>query len=165
VPRERAVAHLAREVAIHFDAPNPVASFFFWNRTRREVALSPFALMHGTTVYAPYLDRDVFDLLATLPASLLVDRRFHTDAIARAYPHMAEVPYEARTVESPRPWLQRRLAAGLARIVAVSGGMLNAGTLVPGIVATLVDGDAQRLWHASLTAYLGQLSELAALDR
>jgi asparagine synthase (glutamine-hydrolysing) len=165
VPRERAIAHLAREIAIHLDARNPIASFFFWNRTRREIALSPFALLHGITVYAPYLDRDVFDLLAGLPASLLLDRRFHTDAIARAYPRMAEVPYEARAVESRHPWLQRRLAAGLARVVAASGGLLNAGALAPGIVATMVDGNAQRLWHAPLAAYLGQLGELAALDR
>jgi hypothetical protein len=165
VPRARAVARLAREIAAHREAPNPVASFFFWNRTRREIALSPFALMRGVTVYAPYLDRDVFDLLAGLPASLVMDRRLHTDAIARAYPAMADVPYEARTVEHPRRWRQRQAAAGIGRVAITSRRMLNAPALAPAVLATLVDGHPHRLWHTSLAIYLAQLGALATLER
>lgn len=165
VPRGRAVARLAREIAGHLDAPNPVASFFFWNRTRREIALSPFALMRDIIVHAPYLDREVYDLLAGLPASLLMDRRFHTDAIARGYPRMADVPYETTDAEPHHPWLVRRVASGLARIALTSRGMLNLPGLAPGILATLADGNGGRLWHTSLMAYLAQLGALAALER
>ena len=42
-----AVASVASELAQHAAAPNPVGSFFFWNRTRREIALSPYAMVNG----------------------------------------------------------------------------------------------------------------------
>jgi asparagine synthetase B (glutamine-hydrolysing) len=165
VPRERAEARLAREIARHLDAPNPVSSFFFWNRARREIALGPYALMRDVTVYAPYLDRQVFELLASLPASLEMDRRLHTDAIARAFPQHADIPYERKTARSRRPWLQRRLAASLARDVVANRGLLRARTLLPGVLATVADGNAERLWHTALTVYLAQLGALASRAR
>lgn len=85
---------LSGEVARHLDMPNPIASFFFWNRTRRQIALAPHALLKGIPrVHAPFLDHDLFDFAATLPADMLMDRAFHTDAIARAYPAFAHIPY------------------------------------------------------------------------
>ncbi len=165
VPRERAVVRLAREIAPHLDAPNPVASFYFWNRTRREIALAPFGLLRGLTVHTPYLDRDLVGLLSGLPAALVMDRALHTEAIARAYPWMADIPYATAGVRRPGRWRQRRLAASLARLVVTSRGLLNRGSLTAGILATLVDGDPERLWHTPLTIYLAQLGELASLDR
>jgi hypothetical protein len=77
------------------DAPNPIASFFFWNRTRREIALAPFALLGGrAVVFTPYLDHHLFDFLSSLPLSLLDDQRFHSDTIAQAYPHASSLRYE-----------------------------------------------------------------------
>ena len=56
VARER----VARELARHSDAPNPIGSFCFWNRTRRVTSLAPFAILSaGAHVYCPYLDTDV----------------------------------------------------------------------------------------------------------
>jgi asparagine synthase (glutamine-hydrolysing) len=162
VPRERAIARLAQEIASHLDAPNPVASFFFWNRTRREIALSPYGVLRGVTVHAPYLDRALFDLLASLPAALVMDRRLHTDAVARAYPHVADVPYAARRRELS-PSAQRRLALGLTRTVLASPALFRVGTLLPRLLAAVVDGDPARLWHTQVTTYLGQLNGLASL--
>lgn len=159
--RERAVARLAAEIESHADAPNPVASFYFWNRTRREIALAPYGVMRDIDVHAPYLDRDLFDLLAALPASLLMDRQLHTDAIVRAYPSVAGIPYEAPRVANARG-PQRRLAASLIGAVLSSPGVFRRGTLLPRLVATTVDGDAARLWHAALTLYLAQLTGVAA---
>jgi len=161
VPRERALERLRPEVLAHAAAPNPTSSFFFWNRTRREVALSPFAVMRGLTVYAPYLDRDVFNLLAGLPASLLMDRALHTDAIARAYPAMAGVRYEARLPDQ-RAAGTRRLAIQLARLVASDRAVLRPATLLPGLMATAVGGNAARLWYTPLSIYLDQLARLVA---
>ncbi|MFD0385572.1 hypothetical protein ACFQ2B_34490 [Streptomyces stramineus] len=48
--RERARARLARELARHAGAAFPLGSFFFWNRTRRSIALAPFALGDGRAV-------------------------------------------------------------------------------------------------------------------
>lgn len=98
------IAHqrLAREVVKHLDAPNPIASFILWNRTRREIALAPYGLLSGVSrVYAPYLDHDLFDFMVTLPANMLMDRTFHDAAIARAYPTFAHIPY-ADNKHAPR---------------------------------------------------------------
>src|SRR5262249_4336272 len=55
-PAEAARERLADELARHQDAANPVGSFFFWNRTRRVVALSFFAMLGGHRLVTPYLD-------------------------------------------------------------------------------------------------------------
>jgi asparagine synthase (glutamine-hydrolysing) len=161
VPKDRAIARLVPELAIHATAPNPVSSFFFWNRTRREIALGPYAVMQGLTVYAPYLDRDVFDLLASLPASLLMDRRLHTDAITQAYPQVADIPYEVREPAHDAAAL-RRLALALMGTTLGTPGMLRRRTILPRLAMTAITGDPARLWHAPLTLYLGQLAGLVA---
>src|SRR5262249_32628722 len=64
-----AVEHLTLELKRHVDQPNPVSSFFFWNRTRREIALSPYGLLAiAGTALSPYLDCDLFDFLSSLRA-------------------------------------------------------------------------------------------------
>jgi asparagine synthase (glutamine-hydrolysing) len=157
---ERARARLLREVGTHIGAPNPIGSFYFWNRTRREIALGPYALMRDITAYAPYLDADLFDLLAGLPATLLMDRQLHTEAIAKAYPAFADVPYESKgAVEGNRP-VQRRFARDMLKWLAAGPVLVNRRGLVPGLLATAVDGHPNRLWHAAMTSYLVQLGEL-----
>ena len=85
-----ATKRLSREVEKHLDAPNPVASFIFWNRTRRDIALAPYSLLEDIPhVYAPFLDHDLVDFLTTLPSSMLMDHTFHDHTIARAYPDSA----------------------------------------------------------------------------
>lgn len=99
---EVAIERLAQEVETHLDMPNPIASFFFWNRTRRMTALAPYALLADQTrAYAPFLDSDLFGFMNSLPSRMLLDRTFHDDAIARAYPDFAHVPY-ANSKTAPR---------------------------------------------------------------
>lgn len=94
--RERALARLEQELRRHVEAPNPVGSFFFWNRTRREIALMPaFMFAPEIVKLCPYLDHDLYDFLAALPAELLLDHSLHTEAIRAAYPAYADLPYEA----------------------------------------------------------------------
>jgi hypothetical protein len=93
VSQERAVARLTRELEQHAEAPNPVGSYIFWNRTRREIALSPFSLFGDSRVFAPYLDHAVFDFLTGLPGELFLDHTFHDETIAEAYPEWAALPY------------------------------------------------------------------------
>jgi len=135
VARER----VAREVARHSDAPNPIGSFCFWNRTRRVTSLAPFAILSaGAHVYCPYLDTDVFTLLASLPYDMLQNEReyhrFHSDTISRAYPEFAHVPYAAkypvvgRGVGFGHAW--QTSAALLGQLARVSGtGLLRRGLL------------------------------------
>lgn len=105
--RALALERLEAELRTHVDAPNPVGSYRFWNRTRRAVGLAPFGLLASVaTVRAPFLDDDLHDFLASLPGEMLVDRTFHSATIARAYPAFAAVPYE-------NPGAPRRSAAVL----------------------------------------------------
>lgn len=99
--RERAVERLKVELAKHADAPNPVGSFYFWNRTRRCVAQSPFRLLRSTpNIITPYLEPTLFDFLVSLPAEYFLDHTFHTETIRRAYPDYADIPYESKKRQS-----------------------------------------------------------------
>ncbi len=97
VSRERAVNHLSKELSRHKNQPNPIGSFYFWNRTRRCIALSPFRLLgDSTTIITPYLENKLFDFLSSLPAELFLDQRFHTETIAFAFPEYLHIPYEKK---------------------------------------------------------------------
>jgi asparagine synthase (glutamine-hydrolysing) len=160
LPRERAVARLTTEISRHAHAANPTGSFFLHNRTRREIALAPYALMRDIAVYAPYLDRDLYDFLSALPADLLMDRTLHTEAIARAWPNLAHIPYERKGLTRDDRSVQRRLARALAAasLRDASRRMLRPARLLPSLAATMADGAASRLWHAALVLYLDQLA-------
>jgi asparagine synthase (glutamine-hydrolysing) len=87
---------IARELERYAHAANPTTMFFFWNRTRREIALSPFGVFSGVrTCFCPYLDHRLFDFLASLPAEMLLDKTFHSDTISAAHPRHAAIPYAA----------------------------------------------------------------------
>ncbi len=102
---DAAVARMVQELRLHREAPNPVGSFFFWNRTRRTVASCPFGLVPGF-VYAPFLDDDLWDFLSGLPAEMLITHRFHDETIARTYPEFSDIPYAPKqfTAFPPAPY-------------------------------------------------------------
>jgi asparagine synthetase B (glutamine-hydrolysing) len=132
--RARARERIAVEMRAHADAANPIGSFCFWNRTRREIALAPYALgPQAATVYAPYLDHDLYDFLSALPAAMLVDRRFHTAAIGRAFPEHAHLAYEDPHRRGPSARRQdRRFAAALLQSRWI-GPSVRAPWLAPGL--------------------------------
>ena len=97
-----AFERVRRELERHREAPNPVGSFYFWNRTRRCIAQSPYRLLDDVPlVFSPYLDHELYDLLAGLPASMLLDHQFHTDTIQRAYPQTTAVAYARKGASVP----------------------------------------------------------------
>jgi asparagine synthase (glutamine-hydrolysing) len=86
----RIMAALAPQMARH----NPATSFYFWNRTRREIAGCSLGMLAGIpAIHAPYLDHALFDFLTALPERMLADKRFHLDAIARAFPEFDDIGY------------------------------------------------------------------------
>ncbi|MEU3183987.1 asparagine synthetase B family protein [Streptomyces sp. NPDC006923] len=92
--RDRARRRLATELAGHTGAAFPAGSFYFWNRTRRAVALTPYRLVPGgPLIHAPYLDHDLFDHLASVPERLLTDGGLHDEALRRAFPHHASLRF------------------------------------------------------------------------
>lgn len=98
-----AVSHLKQELQKHSTRPNPISQFAFWNRTRREIALSPWSILNvSCPVVAPFLLGEIYDFLAALPASYLRDKKFRTDVLAAYYPEYAHLPFEAETPTAKR---------------------------------------------------------------
>jgi asparagine synthase (glutamine-hydrolysing) len=128
---------LAKTLAQFSEHPNPMSAFFFWNRTRRAIALSPFGLGRTSPIYAPFLDHAVFDLLASLPPEFSFDGRLHDAALVQAYGELGSVP----RAYPPRTWVRervrqsraapivraimRRLKAPVARRVSDAHGVLR----------------------------------------
>jgi asparagine synthase (glutamine-hydrolysing) len=96
--RSVAIGRTVRELERHVDAPNPVGSFIFWNRTRRHIGSGNLSILaRAVTVVTPYLDDDLFDFLSGLPAEMILDHSLHTEAIRLAYPQHATQPYSVRS--------------------------------------------------------------------
>ena len=170
--RALAVQRVARELAVHADATIPLKSFNFWNRTRRATALSPFAIAPaaGLVALTPYLDYEVFDFLASLPAEMLLDRTFHTETIHRHYPAFRDVPFAGETGSPLKddPWHQRRFLAAAAMYLAGNGGggLVRRGRTAARLMAMAASGGANlhkraANWIAPLhVVYLTQLGAL-----
>lgn len=163
--REEARERMRTEFRRHSGAPNPVSSFYFWNRTRREIALAPFTLLRNVpVVYAPYVDHAVYDLLSSLPAKFFLDKMFHTDAIARAYPQHADSPFAAPGWRSTGLRRQsRELARSVRRLLARGGEgrLLQRKRAIPWIGAAAgLPRPNTGLWLTLV--YLAQLDEVAA---
>jgi hypothetical protein len=87
-------ARLADELARHMSQPNPELSFTAYNGLRRRTAPQWFPMCSDhALIRVPFLDRSVYDLMASLPAETPLGNDFHTDAIARAFPRYRNVPY------------------------------------------------------------------------
>jgi len=90
-----AIAHLTQEIKKYIDSPNPMRNFYFWNRTRRVVALSSYGLGAGTCkVYSPFLDHELYDFLLSVPDEVKEEKTFHTETMRRSYPEYAGIPYQ-----------------------------------------------------------------------
>jgi len=154
VARER----LCRELERHADAPNPFGSFIFWNRTRRCIAQSAYRLILDVPlVFSPYLDHNVYDLLAGLPGSMLVDHDFHAAAIQRAYPQAAALPYTPKADHTPgsSPALTRFSRQLLPHAVRrATSRTVRQSYLLPRLLRSLVDreyaGSTEWLWRGVL---------------
>lgn len=127
---DRAVATVAASVRPHLDTPNPIASFFFWNRTRREIALYSFGMYRNdSVVFAPFLDHALFDYLMGLPAELLLDKQFHTRTIEAAYPEWSSLRYTLRDDDpAAATWPVARRRLFHARLAWDFGRMLLASS-------------------------------------
>jgi asparagine synthase (glutamine-hydrolysing) len=164
--REIAVQHLIEELKKHKDAPNPVGAFYFWNRTRREIALAPFSILgQGTKVLMPYLEPTLFDFLSAVPGEDLLDKKFHTETITFAYPKYAHIPYEEKTAAPNLDYKHfRRFNADIVRYAfSVKGEKLvRRDFLISRLLRSLVDKNYSEsvIWYSPLAIYLLQMEEL-----
>ncbi|MGE3439065.1 MAG: asparagine synthase-related protein [Blastocatellales bacterium] len=167
---ESAFERFEEEFLRHTSAPNPIGSFHFWNRTRRHVALSPYALLGAThDVYSPYVDNDLFDFLASLPASMLVDRAFHTDTIHRAFPAVSHIQW-GDSEQGGKAYHKhyREFAWGTLRYLFRSGskGWIRQSYIVPRLTRCLFDKrySSQTHWIGSMTVFFTQLESVAGRE-
>lgn len=160
---EMAIQHLADELRKHANAPNPVSSFVFWNRTRREIALSPYGVFRQVpTVFSPFLDHELYDFLSSLPPGIQLDKQFHSDAIRRAYPRYAHIPFEdknAPAAESRRQYVQFRKDLALYVLSNKPASLFRRSSLMPGLLGPLV---RRRL--SPMVLYLFQLERAIAMS-
>jgi len=162
---ELAIERVAAELQRHVGAADPPESFLFWNRIRRQIALGPYGLLRRRKVYSPYLDHDLFDFLASLPAALMVPAGIHTDAILEAYPRYAGIPFEdwsGTPREDHGHW--RRMTRALAAVFSARphSSLVRVPFLLPLLHRCALDAQWNRVaWLRPLTAlYLLQLEEL-----
>jgi asparagine synthase (glutamine-hydrolysing) len=163
---------LALEVARHAQAADPGKSFHFWNRLRRELALIPFGeLRRSGEVYTPLVDRDVVDFLLSLQPEVVsprlsrADKSFHTEAIRRAFPHAAGIPFESE--DAPHTDARahdRALTTGVARYLLTRGtppALMRRTYIWPRAAYTLINpryAEGSR-WLATASLYLSQIEE------
>jgi hypothetical protein len=92
--QDSALESFAGELESLSAAPNPLSAMSFWNWGRRAISLNPFAQMTGLSqVSTPFLDRDLYDFVASLPPDLIRQQEPQTAAIRRAFPEHADIPF------------------------------------------------------------------------
>jgi hypothetical protein len=168
--RSVALGRLMREVHRHASAPSTITSFYFWNRTRREIGLAPCGILARVVeAYCPYLDHDVFDLLAALPARMFADKTFHSEAIGRAFPRYASIGYFDKMCAGRSP-LDRDVTRSFALAVLRDGllepraRLLRRRYWLPRVLRCLVDpswGSVAIDWLGPVVLYLQQLESVA----
>jgi asparagine synthase (glutamine-hydrolysing) len=159
---------LEQELQRHAVAPNPVASFVFWNRTRRGVATMPYGILAGIRrVYTPFLDHELFDFITSMTWRSLADNQWHTQAISSAYPEFSAFPYSAEMVREPysqaRQFAKELLPASMRCVLrsAPVTRRLRIATLL--LACSIGDGLGARFgWVLPRLAYLMQLEDLLA---
>ena len=176
---DRAVGHFAEELERHRAAPDPIKSFNFWNRIRRELALVPYGMMRGVpTVYSPYLDHHLYDFLSSLapevmsPTLSASDKSFHSEAVLRGYPRFAHIPFEDKAAPKRDPRaVDARFAADAARYLLPRAGrgsrLLNTQYVRPRLLYGLARRSYREAagWLPNLALYLFQLDALAGRNQ
>lgn len=166
---ELAIERLTAELNKHADSPNPVRSFYFWNRTRRAAALLPFGVLKDFQVHTPYLDHDLYDFLTSLPPEIALDHQLHTETIQMAYPQHRTIPFERKEAGNVqnRSYF-RRLCRELAGVMLRHGtsGLIRNSFIFPRVAVCAVDGNSEWTWWGATRAlYMLQLEELAHAER
>lgn len=168
IGRDRAVARFTAELALHADQPNPMSSFLFANRTRREIGVAPTALLgRAARVCFPFLDLEVHSFLRSLPARTVLDGGLHTAAIRACYPQWAYIPFEAQIGDdAPDGRHFRRFASELmtAALRRPRGALLRRRFLLARGTRVLVDPRYAEAvtWWGPFVAWLLDLEEAIA---
>jgi asparagine synthetase B (glutamine-hydrolysing) len=118
IPESRVRERIAADLRCRIEWPNPWSGFYWAHLLRRELTLTPHATLSHLTVHTPFLDREVVDFMSGLPMEMMFGGRLHADAIRRAFPRFADVPF-AREVKHSRLHDVRHRLARLPRRAAI----------------------------------------------
>jgi asparagine synthetase B (glutamine-hydrolysing) len=159
VSNEVALEAIRIELRRHESAPNPIGSYIFWNRTRRVVALSPYALFRQFKVYSPFLDHKLFDLLASIPGETFVNHQFHDDVIARAYSEWAHLPFARK--RDPNTSSRLEYGSWFTMLIGMSS-WVNPRYFIPRLLwAAHAPGYSRKAMHLiGLPLYLSEIEKL-----
>jgi asparagine synthase (glutamine-hydrolysing) len=161
--RAAAVDRVRAEAARHAAAPNPIASFFFFTRMRREIALAPYGVLDVAAVATPFLDPALVDLLMAVPFDLVRDRRLHTETLQRRYSRLAHIPFDSKQPGADVPALVRRDALGLmARLARYRGRLIDRRAAGARTSRALATGRSAHLWFLPTLLQLMDVEEHAA---
>ena len=161
---ERGAARIRAELERHLGMDDPFMSYRIWNRTMRELTLTPNAMLRGVAaVYTPYMDADLMAFAMSI-SSEQVDRAFHDELLATAYPAVAHVPYRPMRWPNPSRRYLRGLATDLLRMLwqESDGSLVDRGSMIRRASAGMVSGGDWFSWgrRFSLLVYLVQLEGL-----
>jgi hypothetical protein len=167
-----AIDRIATAIRAYDAAPDPYQAFWFYHRTRREISFVSTAVMGGAAmVFCPYLDPDFVDLGLSLPSSVTCDQKLHDDAIFRAYPQFADIPFVSGFTSQPMARLRASRFTNALDTVRIAG-MAVQGSAIVGIHASLQPtslkrgpSDIYRLHHEFVSSMNGtEAKRLLALD-
>ena len=118
---EAAIDRIAQAIRVFDAAPDPYQAFWFWNRTRREISFVSTGILGGAAMVAcPFLSPEFVELGLSLPFAVTRDQRLHDDAITRAYPRFADIPYESGFRSQRLPRLRRGRLDNVLDVVRVA---------------------------------------------
>lgn len=164
--RELAIAHLTQELQLYRNDPNPIDSFLFWTRTRRESALSSYRVLDSAhRVICPFIDLELVNHLASLPGSMMLDHNFHDETIHRAFPQYAHIPFGPKGGPLRMPYDKaRQLTWEFSKYMfsMAPGPSINYGHLLPRMGRCLVDPSYSPAisWMGLTALYMLQLDHL-----
>ena len=93
--RAETTEFVRRELDRHMDAPNPIALFSFCNWGRRGIALNPYGICRNVPeVHTPFMDRDLVDWVAAVPAEWTHEDDLQTTASLRLHPELADIEFD-----------------------------------------------------------------------
>lgn len=177
-PVADSIERISTEIERHRLAASPLASYRFWNRTRREVGLAPMRILGSAIpVHTPFLYPPLFDWLTQLPMSMLNAWPLHTETILTAYPNAADVPFAESFTWTASRLATSSLIAELSK--AAVGRMTRPGapealslplrytSIIPRLVASRLH--RRYRWHEGgwlrLVLYLQTLGSFVSNDQ
>jgi asparagine synthase (glutamine-hydrolysing) len=165
-----AVNRLARELERFGEWPNPLGAFLVFNRTRRAIGNQLYSFWpRHVSVHCPFMDHRVFGHIMSLPPSLTMDSDFHTDAIHRAFPRYADIPFSDWIPRERSNWRDMSSARRLLWMMIRDGGgpLLRMRYIMPRVLRASMDPRyAQSVgWLANMAVYAMQLGRyLESID-